>query len=116
MSKLDSLIRQFNQELVDVPPEGYILQGSVVKRKLHRQTADRSKAYGPYYLWTRKIQSKTRTEALTAEQAEVIQEAIRRNRQLERRLARLRRLSEQIINTITVGVRKRKRQPQPPLI
>ena len=110
MSKLDSLIRRFNQENQDVAPEGYILQGSVIKRRLHRHSGDRPKTYGPYYLWTRKIHNKTRTDALTAEQAAVIQEAIQRNRQMERRLVRLRRLSEQIIKAITVGVQKRKKR------
>jgi hypothetical protein len=112
MSKLDSLLRRFNQELRNIAPDGYILQGTVLKRRLRRESGDRQKTYGPYYLWSRKIRNRTRTDALSAEQAAVIQQAIERNRQTERRLARLRRLSEHIIKAITVGVPKRKRRPK----
>jgi hypothetical protein len=109
MPQLNHLIRAFNRRVDEVHPEGYILQGSVVRRKLNRHVGGVLKTYGPYYLWTRKINSKTVTVALTDEQAQIIQEAIRRNRQLEQRLDRLRLLSEQIIVAISPCVAKRKR-------
>jgi hypothetical protein len=109
---LNQLIRSFNRKVTEVQPEGYILQGSVVRRNLWRNVGGVPKIYGPYYLWTRKINNKTVTQALTAEQAQIIREAIRRNRQLEQRLDRLRALSEQIIRAISPSVVKRNRSPK----
>ena len=109
MAELDQLIRSFNRQAVEIQAEGYILQGSVVRRNLQRRTGGAMKTYGPYYLWTRKINQKTVTQALTAEQAVIIRDAIRRNRQIEQRLRRLRAVSEQIIRTISPGVAKRNR-------
>jgi hypothetical protein len=109
MVSLDQLIRSFNRQVGQVEPDGYILQGSVVRRNLRRRARGVLKTYGPYYLWTRKLNNKTVTRALTPEQAQVIRDAIRRNRQLERRLADLRSLSEQIIQAVTPCVAKCKR-------
>jgi hypothetical protein len=109
MAQLNQLIRSFNQQVGKVAPDGYILQGSVVRRNLRRRVRGVSKTYGPYYLWTRKVNNKTVTLALTAEQAQIIRDAIRRNRQLERRLVDVRSLSEQIIQAVTPCVAKRKR-------
>jgi len=109
MTRLNQLIRRFNEQVTNIRPEGYILQGTVMRRYLKRRVAGKSKRYGPYYLWTRKINNKTKTQALTDEQAKIIQEAINRNRQLELNLQRLRSLSEQIIWNITPCVATRKR-------
>jgi len=109
MAQLNELIRSFNRQVDQVHPDGYILQGSVVRRNLQRRAAGVMKTYGPYYLWTRKINNKTVTRALTAEQARIIREAIRRNRQLEQHLDRLRSLSEQIIDAVSPCVAKRNR-------
>jgi len=109
MTQLNRMIRSFNRQAGEVQPEGYILQGSVVRRNLHRQVSGVSKTYGPYFLWTRKVNNKTVTQALTAEQAQIIREAIRRNRQLEQRLNRLRSLSEKIIQSVSPCVARRKR-------
>jgi hypothetical protein len=109
MAQLNQLIRSFNRQADEAQPEGYILQGSVVQRNLQRRVGDALKTYGPYYLWTRKINNKTVTQALTADQAQIIREAIRRNRQLEHRLDRLRVLSEQIIRAVSPCVARRNR-------
>jgi hypothetical protein len=109
MAQLNQLIWSFNRQVGEVHPEGYILQGSVMRRNLQRCVGGVMKMYGPYYLWTRKVNNKTVTLALTAEQAQLIREAIRRNRQLEQRLHRLRSLSEQIIRAISPCVARRNR-------
>ena len=109
MAELNQLIRSFNRKAAGVQLEGYILQGSVVQRNLQRRLGGVLKTYGPYYLWTRKIHNKTVTQALTAQQAVIIREAIRRNRQLERRLDRLRALSENIIRATSPSVARRNR-------
>ena len=110
MATLDAFIREFNRQIETLVPDGYILQGSVVARRLHRPVAKGTKAYGPYYLWTRKIKNRTVTTALTADQAAIIRDAIDRNRRTEQRLNKLRELSEQIIMTVTHSVTRRKRQ------
>jgi len=65
MVSLDQLIRSFNRQVGQVEPDGYILQGSVVRRNLRRRARGVLKTYGPYYLWTRKLNNKTVTRALT---------------------------------------------------
>jgi hypothetical protein len=110
MSKLDTLIREFNRQLDTLVPDGYVLQGSVVTRRLQRPVAKGTKTYGPYYLWTRKINNRTVTTALTAEQAAIIQDALERNKRTENALKKLRGLSEQIIMTVTPSVTRRKRR------
>ena len=112
MTQLNQLIRSFNRQANEAQPEGYILQGSVVRRKLQRRVGTTLKNYGPYYLWTRKMNGKTVTLALTEEQAQTIRQAISLNRKVEQRLDRLRSLSEQIIMTICPCVTKRKRSPK----
>lgn len=113
MSQLNHLVRSFNRQVDVARPEGYILQGTVVRRKLNRRVGGLLKTYGPYYLWTRKIKNKTVTVALTDQQAKIIQEAIRRNRRLEQRLARLRLLSERIVAAVGPCVARRKRARKP---
>ena len=109
MKKLNRLIRTFNSLSDDLPPKGYILNGSVVSHHLHRTIRGEHKKYGPYYIWTRKIKGKTVTRALTEEQATIIKESIERNREMEKRLAELRSVSEKIIFSLSHSVRKRKR-------
>lgn len=109
MTQVNQLIRRFNRQVAELCLDGYILQGSVVRRYLQRRIGGALKTYGPYYLWTRKINRKTVTIALTAQQAQLIGQAIRRNHQLEQRLQRLRSSSEKIIRAITpcVAIRNR---------
>jgi len=106
---LNQMIRRFNICVAETKPEGYILQGSVLRRYLQRSTISGDKAYGPYYIWTRKVNNKTVTKALTPEQAKLIRSAICRNRALELCLAQIRSISEQIIHSISPGVPTRKR-------
>ncbi len=108
-AKTKRWLRRFEVESRQCRASGYVLQGSLVRRYLQRGRASSKKTYGPYYLWTRKIDGRTVTKALSAEQAKLIGDALRNNRRLESNLAELRRLSEQIIFAISCGVPKRKR-------
>ena len=110
--KVNQLVRRFNDAIRHSAPDGYILQGSVVRRHLRRATTKGERQYGPYYLWTRKQQAKTVSVALAKGQAVLIRAAIRRQRVLDRHLAEVRTLSEQIIRAITVGVPTRNRPRQ----
>ena len=109
---VNQLVRRFNDGIRNIEPDGYILQGSVIRRHLRRATTDGERAYGPYYLWTRKLAGQTVSVALSKEQSDLIRAAIRRQRALDRRLAEVRTLSEQIIRAITVGVPTRNRRKQ----
>jgi len=66
--------------MTNILPDGYILQGTVVKRYLKRRVGGVSKQHGPYYLWTRKIENKTSTKALTMVQSQIVQETINRSK------------------------------------
>jgi hypothetical protein len=108
-STVDHLIRRFNANLQEIRLDGYILQGSVVRRHFRQKGPTGVKTYGPYYLWTRKKAGKTVSVALTKEQAGLILAAIRRQRRLDKQLMQIRTLSEQIIRAITPGVSTRNR-------
>ncbi len=108
-TEIGQLVRRFTENVQEARPQGYLLQGSVVRRHLVRPSSAGDKRYGPYYLWTRKMAGKTVTMALAKPQAAIIREAIARQRQLDRRLAALRSLSEQIILAVTDGVSVRNR-------
>lgn len=87
----------------------WICQGSVMKRSYQRPTRQGIKTYGPYYSWTRKVDNKTVTIALSLAQYHAMQSAIAKHRRLEGVLERMRRLSEKVIFGTTLGVLKRSR-------
>jgi hypothetical protein len=69
---------------------GYISQGSVV---------DRSTLHPPRsgYQWTRKVAGKTTTVALSLEQFQALRQAIANRRTLQKTLAKMEKLSRQIL-------------------
>jgi hypothetical protein len=87
---------------------GPICQGTVIKRNDVRQRGRKPKTYGPYYLWTRKLESKTFSIAISEQQYNALKDAIANNKKLDKTLAQMRSLTEQIIFTKTPGVKKRK--------
>lgn len=82
--------------------------GTAVTRTYSRGAGDKKKRFGPYYSWTRKIDNKTVTIALTRQQYDLIQQAIRRHQSLNKTLAALRGISLQYIISATPCVLKRK--------
>jgi hypothetical protein len=87
----------------------WICQGSVMKRLYQRPVGKGLKTYGPYYSWTRKVDNKTVTVALSLAQYHAMKSAIAKHRRMEGILDRMRRLSEQAIFVTTLGVLKRNR-------
>lgn len=88
-----------------------VLQGSIAERTIVRPDPNapgKEKAYGPYYQWTFKRRGKTVTVNLSASQAKTYQRAIDRNRKLEDTVAEMRKLSLQILEAGTKGVKRRK--------
>jgi hypothetical protein len=88
--KLKEELRQLN----------WISQGSVIN--------DRANAWR----WTRKVQAKTVTLALSAPQAALYQQAIGEHRKLEVILREMRDISQRVLLGSAPGVRRRKRQPK----
>lgn len=87
---------------------GPICQGTVIKRNDVRQRGGKTKTYGPYYLWTRKREGKTLSIAISQQQHDLLKQAIDNQNKMDKILARMRALTQQIIFANTPGVKKRK--------
>lgn len=88
---------------------GLIAQGSLVKRWYDRTLNGQKHHYGPYYCWTRKIEGKTQTLALSKAQAQQLRTALAARRRVRRILAMLYAASESLLITHMPGVTKRNR-------
>ena len=89
---------------------GPTLQGSILRRVIqrpHPEHPQRTKDYGPYYQWTRKLHGRTVIQNLTASQAKVFKRAIRENQELEKTLAKMRAISLEMLELTTEGVQRR---------
>jgi hypothetical protein len=87
---------------------GWICQGTVVGRGLRRRQHGRWVVKGPYYLWTCKVAGKTVAHALSHQQYRVLQKVIAANRQMQKTLARMHRLTLETILKTVPGVKRRK--------
>ena len=63
---------------------------------------------GSRYLWTRKVQAKTVTVALSREQYQWLRRAVANQRKLERLVAQMQRQSRQVLFGTLPGPRRRK--------
>ena len=86
-----------------------VLHGQHLGQPGIRTVGKGQKTYGPYYSWTRKVDNKTVTVALSLAQYHAMQAALVNYRRLEGILDRMRQLSEQVIFATTRGVAKRNR-------
>jgi len=100
---LQSRLRRLAQSLSRT---GLVLQGSI------NQVNPRAgaKPRGPYYLWTWKLKAKTHTVALSKDQVATFQKAIDNHRKMKKTIAEMRKISLEICNLTTQGVKKRKPQ------
>jgi hypothetical protein len=101
--------KRYARQRRDVVPKGWICMGSVVARTYTRIVGEQKKRFGPYYSWTRKLNNKTVTTALTRQQFELIRQAIQRHQSLNKTLAALCEISIRYILSTTPCVSKRKR-------
>lgn len=90
--------RQLQRQLARL---GYVSQGSVFQRTPGQQ--------GSRYVWTRKVQAKTVTVALSHEQYQWLRRAVAHQRKLEKIVSRMQALSRQILFATVPGVVRRKR-------
>jgi uncharacterized iron-regulated protein len=110
-SELRNLQARYDRLRKKLARLGPILVGTITERTILRKDPDRpgeKKAYGPYYQWTFKEAGKTVTVNLSSSQVKDFQKAIDRNRFLEQTTEEMRRVSRQILDASTVGVKRRK--------
>ena len=108
--KVEQLYNQYNALRARLTEVGLICQGSALKRTYHRDTKEQTTEYGPYYSWTRKIENKTVTVALSRAQHGLLSKAIANQRKLEELLRKMRTISEQIVILQAPGVASRKKR------
>ena len=87
---------------------GWLAQGTVVRRGLRRRLQGRWVVKGPYYMWTCKVAGQTVAHALSREQYRAFKKVIAANRQIQKTIARMHRLTLETILTKVSGVKKRK--------
>jgi hypothetical protein len=89
----------------------FVCVGSVQTRYLpcgtpgcrcHRDPAQR---HGPYHYWTRKVQGRTVTVLLQQEEVALYREWIQNNRQLDRLVREMRRISARALSLKATGLR-----------
>lgn len=97
----ETLPSQYRHLCASVADLGYISQGSVV---------DRSQLRPPRsgYQWTRKVARKTVTVALSREQYLALRTAIQNRRALQKTIAKMEKLSRQILFGTLPDTRRRK--------
>jgi hypothetical protein len=102
--------RRFARLARELGRTGWILQGSICARQITRPGGEAAagKRYGPYYQWTFKEAGTTVTVNLSAAQQREFQQAISRQRKLEKLLAEMRTLSRDYLERTTTGVVRRK--------
>jgi hypothetical protein len=89
---------QLKKELLGL---GWISQGSLMHTPPHA------------WRWTRKVNAKTVTVALSEPQAELYRQAIANHRRLEQVLSEMRELSQKVLLGSVPGVRRRSRKTHP---
>jgi hypothetical protein len=101
----DALPGQYQRLCASLANLGYISQGSVV---------DRSQLRPPRsgYQWTRKVARKTITVALSREQFLALRTAIQNRRSLQKTIAKMEKLSRQILFGTLPDTRRRKQLPK----
>ena len=107
---------------------GYFRRGTLLKRFMPcgkpgcACQANPPRLHGPYYKWTHKVDGKTVTVRLSAEQAELLEGWIAAGRELDRTVAKMERLSlratDRLLKQLPLPTRKvpeaRRRAKQKP--
>lgn len=90
--------RQLQRRLAKI---GFLSQGSVFQRKPGQQ--------GSPYVWTRKISGKTVTVALSLEQYHWLRQAVANQRELDKIVSQMQKMSRHFLFENIPGVPRRKR-------
>jgi hypothetical protein len=92
--------RHFRKLAAQLAEIGFISSGSVTRRYTRCGTPgckchdDPPQPHGPYYQWTAKVNGKTVTRRLSAEEAELYQEWIANDRRMRRVIQQMRQVAE----------------------
>jgi virulence-associated protein VapD len=95
--RLTAHYRQLQRQLSRI---GYLSQGSVLERTPTQQ--------GSRYIWTRKVLAKTITVALSKEQYHWLRQAVTNQREMERIVSEMQKLSRKILFQTIPGPPRRK--------
>lgn len=101
LGELEQRYRSLTTQLAEL---GFISTGTILQvhtscgRPGCRCMADPPRRHGPYTQLTQKIQGKTRTDRLTAEQARLLSDYIANYRRLQQLIRQMHELSEVAIN------------------
>ena len=95
--RLTATFRQLQRQLGRI---GYLSQGSVIERAPTQQ--------GSRYIWTRKVQAKTVTVALSKQQYNWLRQAVTNQREMERIVSEMQKLSRKILFQTVPGPPRRK--------
>ena len=95
--RLTADYRHLQQQLSRI---GYLSQGSVLERRPTQQ--------GSRYIWTRKVQAKTVTVALSKEQYQWLRSAVANQRKLQRIVGQMQKRSRKILFETLPEPRRRK--------
>lgn len=100
-ARVETLQREYQRLSATLATIGYISQGSVL---------DRSTLHPPRsgYQWTRKVDQKTITVALSPEQFQAVRKAVQNRRNLAKTLSRMENISRQILFSSLPDTRRRK--------
>ena len=107
----DAAMHQYEKQYDGLKAElqtlGFIGQGSVSTRRITcgrpacRCHSDPEARHGPYHHWTRKARGKTVGLKLTEDELGLYREWIENNRELERLVKEMRRISSRVLALIT---------------
>ena len=107
----DATMRRYEKQYDELKTElqtlGFIGQGSVSTRRITcgrpacRCHIDPEARHDPYHYWTRKARGKTVGLKLTADELGLYREWIENNRELERLVKEMRRVSSRVLALIT---------------
>ena len=98
-SRLERYENQYRELLSELQGLGFISPGSVVLRETScgnprcRCMGDPPRLHGPYYQWSAKVNNKTVSRRLSADEAELFREWIANRRRLQRVIRDLERVS-----------------------
>jgi len=95
--RLTADYRQLQRQLSRI---GYLSQGSVIERLPTQQ--------GSRYIWTRKVQAKTVTVALSKQQYRWLRRAVTNQREMQRIVGQMQKLSHKILFQTLPEPRRRK--------
>lgn len=101
----DALQQQYQRLAASLANTGYISQGSVLDRATLKTPRSG-------YQWTRKVARKTITVALSPEQFHSLRQAVENRRALDQTIAKMEKLSRQILFETLPDTRHRKPLPR----